>query len=106
MTNDIFERVAISYCNKLSAEEKIDYKELKKRYKPQFQQCEDSGITICRVIHEGGNFDKVAISYCSQFDKFNKKRGKFEALLRIHHEQFVLIPRFAGRQYEAILEML
>ena len=95
------------FTNKLSASEKIDYKEWKKQYNPRFQQCEYSEITICRVIHPGGKFERVAISYCNGLDKFNKKRGKFEALRRIVEKgEFVLIPRFACEQIEAIAEMI
>ncbi len=95
------------FSNKLSAKEKEDFSYLKMNFKPEFIQNEVSGFTICKVVHPGGNFMRVAISYCNPLDKFNKKRGKYEALRKIIEDgQFMLMPRFIGPEYEAILQVI
>ncbi len=95
------------FKNKLSLAEKAEFKAMKRIHKPEFYQCEEHGITMAMVIHEGGNFYRIAFSYCNELDQFNKKRGKFEALKRIvGREEFALIPRFNNGQLQAIFDML
>ena len=82
---------------KLSKYEREDYKVLKAKLKArnlQFIQDDNSGVTIAKCDHDGGNFERVAIAYCSRGDKFNRKRGKFEALIKLDEiPQYMLIPK-------------
>jgi len=96
------------FDNKLTDWEREEYKSLKQWQKEQglrITQCERSGITIARIPH-GGKFDRVAIAYCNQLDKFNKKRGKFEAMKRLDYRQYMLLPRYIGPELESVLELL
>ncbi len=95
------------FNNKLSAAEKAEFKNKKRTFKPLFRQCEHSGVTMAVVIHGGGNFYRIAFSYCNELDQFNKKRGKFEALNRIvDNGEFALIPRNGGQAIIAVQELL
>lgn len=95
------------FDNKLSQSEREDYKLLKVQFKSrnlQFIQDPISGVTIAKCDHGGGNFCRVAIAYCNALDKFSKKRGKFEALLRLHDNEYMLLPKYIGPEYEFICE--
>ena len=94
---------------KLDECEREDYKVLKARLNGrnlEFIQDEQTGITIAKCDHDGGNFCRVAIAYCSQLDKWNKKRGKFEALIKLDEiPQYILVPKYIGpEEYEFIIE--
>lgn len=93
---------------KLTGYEREDYQILKAKLRNrnlQFVQDINSGVTIARCDHDGGNHCRVAIAYCSPNDKFNKKRGKFEALIKLDElPQYILMPKFIGPEYEFILQ--
>lgn len=84
--------------NKLSNMEKEDFKAIM----PAFLEMggalfafPDHKVSIairpaCKA--KNPNFFKVSASYCAQQDKFNVKRGAFEALLKNMNEEFMLIP--------------
>lgn len=77
---------------KLTEWEREDYKALKKQLKPFFIQDRAEGVTVAIYRREGQNFSRVATAYCGRTDKFNKKRGKYTALVRVAQMESLVVP--------------
>lgn len=78
---------------KFTASEKHLYATLKMHYPDvTFDIDTDLGVTIARMDH-GSDFYRVSIAYCGRFDEFSKKRGKFEALVKMDSNQFIILPK-------------
>ena len=98
--------------NKLDASEKLDYSILLENFKDA-----DKGLVIpfrmfgltvaIRPASYGRNtrFFKVSIAYCSAGDKFSRKRGIFEAMLKNMNEEFMLVPSY-GQDAETIAQKI
>ena len=79
--------------SKLSKLEKQDYKRLLAAY-PDAKFVNDwwGAFTLVTVPHDS-RLAKETRSFCGQYDVYNKKRGKYEALKHLEKGQFSLVMR-------------
>lgn len=88
---------------KLTEWERADYKALKKLLQPTFIQYATLGITIAVYHQPGAQFARIATAYCGKADKFNKKRGKYLALIRVAKMESMVVP---AHQVNEVLDAL
>jgi hypothetical protein len=83
--------------------ERKDYKNLKEQLKPLFFVNKALGLTVAVYQRPGQQYTRVTTAYCGKKDKFNQKRGKYTALLKLTGDGGMLVPI---ERLEAVLDTL
>ena len=73
-----------------------EFEHILRNGKIKFFQDKSCGITVAKCDHDGGNFVRVAVAYCGEKDKWNKKHGMYIAAYKLGAGQYILIPKFDG----------
>ena len=62
----------------------------------------ETGISMAFVPHDNmGRFVRVSIAYCSENDKFSKKRARLVLRDRVYEGNYIIVPR-KGRAFTHI----
>lgn len=51
-----------------------------------------------------GNYVHIAIAQCGPRDRYNKRRGKYEALAKLYSDTYIALPRGCGFQFGSVFE--
>lgn len=93
---------------KLSTQEKEHYRYMKKLYSDNMLDFIQSGAASTTLaVVTIGNHMRIASSVCGNKDKYNAKRGRYEALRALYSGYYITLPKGAvtGGDWDGTLEI-